>query len=162
MRGRTDRIALIHAVYAAAWAGLAAEGGAPVALAAVTLVVAAGLVLLGWRGLGRSAPALPGDDTGRRIARINLVTALAAAGTFVVAHRAGRDDLLVAGVLAVMGLHFVPLWRVLRRVSLFWMGLALLGCAVVAAAARAPSAAALLAALVFAANSARLLLAARG
>lgn len=160
-RGRTDRIALIHAVYALVWAGLAAQDGLPVSVVAAAVVLAGALVLLTWRALDPAAGMRPDDGVGRWIVRINLLTAFAAVAVIVAAHVAARDELIVPGVLGVMGVHFVPLWRILRRVSLLWMGIALLGCAAIAVVGHPPSIAALVSALVFGANSLRLYVAGR-
>ena len=140
-RGRPERIALIHAVYAAAWAGLALLAGAPpgvaVALLAASLIAAALAVPAMRRGGGPHDPA-----TGRAIARINIATALVVVVAFVGAHVARADRWVVPLVLAVMGLHFLPLWRLLHRGSLLAMGGALLAAAATVTRVHLPATAA--------------------
>ena len=159
-RGRPERIALIHAVYAAAWAGLALSAGAfpgvAIALLVASLVAAALAVPAVRRG------GSPGDSaTGRAITRINVATALVVVIAFVGAHVANADRWAVPLVLVVMGLHFLPLWRLPHRWSLLAMSGALLVAAALPLAGVPTATAALAAAGVFLANAVRLVMATR-
>ena len=157
VRGRPDRIALIHAIYAAAWSALALSQRAPVPLA-IALLAGAAIVGVTAAAKMRGGSAPPDPDTGAAITRINIVTAVAVVVVTVLAHRWPGERWAVPLVLAVMGLHFVPLWRLLRRRSMLAMAAVLLLAAAVPAIGAPVSLSALVAALAFLVNAAGLVM----
>ena len=160
-RGDVVRIALIHAVYAGGWALVSlAAGGVSPAPAVALLLFAVALVVGVVRQLRRRAavPAMDADLT-RWVRRVNIVTALAALLYGWALSGVGQEGKAVAAVLVILGLHFLPMWLLLRRASLLAIGVALVadGMWVWHAPGLAASGA-FAAALVFAGNGVRLAL----
>jgi hypothetical protein len=162
--GHNDRIAFIHAIYALALVSVAAQHrGLPIGF--LVLVATAMAVLTAWAGY-RLRTHLSREETEdnrtvmRRIAQINVATAVAALAVAAGLHRNRRDGLLVPVILLVMGVHFVPLWALIKRDSMLWMAifLMILGLMPVIWPQIIPSQiATLLAGIVFGANALRLL-----
>jgi hypothetical protein len=156
------RIALIHAVYGAGWAIVSLAAGGDVSPVPAISILLVGIALAGFATyrLRRRPAAAPLDPKlARWVRKINVVTAVAALGYGWAISMAGEEARAIAAVLVVLGVHFVPLWWLLRRPALLAMGIAL---AVIGALVwHAPVYAAtgcFFAALIFAGNSVRLLL----
>lgn len=154
-------MAFIHAAYATAWAAAAVMLGLPLAGSVVLLLVGLGALLLAGTRLAHAMPCVPVDDnmSGRSIKRINVVTGIVACLVIVACHLLHADRWLVPGVLAVMAFHFVPLWRLLGRLSLLLMGVALLVAAIAGVFATSAAISATAASVIFLANSVRILFA---
>lgn len=90
------------------------------------------------------------------IIRINVATGVAVVAAIVIAHGMRADRYLVAVVLVVMAVHFLPLWKLLGRSSLAVMGAALAASAVLVFLNIPSDVAPMLASLIFSANSGRL------
>ncbi|WP_125471520.1 hypothetical protein [Sphingomonas sp. FARSPH] len=156
MKGSTDRIAIIHAIYGAACAAMVyAELHRPVALillgASLFALIASTVSFDGRGGAGRNDP-----DVSAGIIRINVATGVAVVAAIVIAHGMRADRYLVAVVLVVMAVHFLPLWKLLGRSSLAVMGAALAASAVLVFLNIPSDVAPMLASLIFSANSGRL------
>lgn len=156
MKGRTDRFAVIHAVYALAWAAFAcAERPRPIAL----LLPAGGVVvaLLSVARLKHHSPTQPADrPVSETIIAINVATGSAIVGAIIILHALSANRHVVPTILVVMAIHFIPLWRLLGRPSLAAMGVELAGAAAIGASGGPSDVAPLLASLIFLVNGALL------
>lgn len=77
----------------------------------------------------RARPATtdaPDPGVTRWMRRINITTAAAALLYGFALSQAGQEPRAIAAVLVVLGVHFVPMWRLLRRRSLLGLGIALI------------------------------------
>jgi len=162
-RGDSLRIALIHAVYGAGWALISIAAGGDVSPwpAASILILSAVLAVFAARKLRvrAAAPEALEPPVARWVRRVNIVTAVAALLYGWAMSAAGQEARGLAAVLVVLGVHFVPMWVLLRRPSLLAMGVALsvIGVLVWHAPLMAATGC-FFAALVFAGNAVRLLL----
>jgi hypothetical protein len=160
-RGDTLRIALIHSVYGAGWAivSIAAKGDVSPWPAVSILTLSLVLAVATARKLRRrtAAPEPLDRQSARWVRKINIVTAVAALGYGWAVSAAGEEGRAIAAVLVVLGVHFLPMWLLLRRPSLLAMGIALAAIGVLVWHAPAMAATGcFFAAMVFAGNAVRL------
>jgi predicted secreted protein len=160
-RGDTLRITLIHAVYGAGWAlvSIAAGGDVSPWPAVSILILSIVLAVATVRKLRRRTitPAPLDPKIARMVRRVNVVTAVAALLYGWAMSMAGQEARAIAAVMVVLGVHFLPMWALLRRPSLLAMGisLAVIGVLVWHAPIMAATGC-FFAAMVFAGNSVRL------
>lgn len=158
-KGRADRIAIVHAVYGLAWAGCA-FAIQPGLLAVLLIAAGASLFAISIARVRRSGQTPPPDEraTGSGILRINVTTGVAIVVTILALHGLHTDRLLIAAILAVMAVHFLPLWMLLHRPSLAMMGAALAGATVLAVTEASPGPATMIASLTFLVNCGRIIM----
>lgn len=106
------------AVGASAGAGLL--GALP--LLAVGLVVGAGLVVLARTRLGAEGEGELFHASRRLYSLVNLAQVVGILAVLVGCGRAGRPELIPAGIALVVGLHFLPFARAFRWRGFWWVG----------------------------------------
>lgn len=106
----------------------------------VALAAAAAIILAAWRTDARLKPwAEPWDERTRRV--FMIVNAAQYAGislAILLLARGAYQQWLIPALIAVVGLHFLPLARLFASPPHAWIGLAMLAAAALVAALRLP------------------------